>query len=177
MSNVQIIKQCKNVTTDKLNVNSRSSAKKLPWVSDGLKSSTHSLPLKTSSWLKITLRRSESECSPGTLPPMETQADDYEVIIPAFTADWCIRLEWTLKGIPNISFHLSVSLFGCSVIYTWNLQSLYSNFLKNSFHIHFLWCVVVVCSRCLFTVYMYSMLVSTIKPCYSLITSFLWLFS
>ena len=152
MSNVQITKQCKNVTTDKLNVN------KLPWVSDGLKSSTHSLPLKTSSWLKITLCRSESECSPGPLLPMETQADDYEVIIPAFTADWCIRLEWTLKGIPNISFHLSVSLFGCSVIYTWNLQSLYSNF----FFILFIFiffdvlllsvldvCLLCICTPCL----------------------------
>ena len=157
MSNVQIIKQCKNVTTDKLNVNSRSSAKKLPWVSDGLKSSTHSLPLKTSSWLKITLRRSESECSPGTLPPMETQADDYEVIIPAFTADWCIRLEWTLKGIPNISFHLSVSLFGCSVIYTWNLQSLYSNFFFILFIFIFfdvlLLSVLDVCLLCIYVLH------------------------
>ena len=176
MSNVQITKQCKNVTTDKLNVNSRSSAKKLAWVSDGLKSSTHSLPLKTSSWLKITLRRSECECSPGTLPPMETQADDYEVIIPAFTANWCIRLEWTLKGIPNIFFHLSVSLFGCSVIYTWNLQSLCAKF----FFILFIFvyfdvlllsvldvCLLCICAPCL----------SVHKPCYSLITSFSWLFS
>lgn len=41
-----------------------SSTKKFAWFVDGLKSSTHSLPWKTSSFPKIKLWRSESKCYP-----------------------------------------------------------------------------------------------------------------
>ena len=54
----------------------------IAWFSDSSKPSAHSLPWTPLSRLKIRLWRSESECSP--CPPRETQAGEYEVILPIF---------------------------------------------------------------------------------------------
>ena len=37
-----------------------------------------------------------------------------------------VKLEWILKGVPNISFHLNVSLFGCVQSYMLEAASFWS---------------------------------------------------
>ena len=95
MWHAQVTMQRENATTDKLNVNPQliheevnpvpwplfwegsgyEIVKKLAWFSDGLKSSTHSLPQVTSSHLKIRKKKIMWK-RVLTLPPRETQAGE-----------------------------------------------------------------------------------------------------
>ena len=83
MSNVEITKRHENATTDKLNVNPRSSAKKFNSLIFRRLEVVHSLPPLD------TFELSENQATKMwkqvlTLPPKEMQVGEYEVIVPAY---------------------------------------------------------------------------------------------
>ena len=80
MSNVEITKQHENATTDKLNVNPRSSAKKFNSLIFRRLEVVHSLPPLD------TFELSENQATKmwKQVLPKEMQVGEYEVIVPAY---------------------------------------------------------------------------------------------
>ena len=85
MLNVKLTKQCENATTDKLHVNPPLIREEVSLIFRWLEV-VHSLPPRmTSSRLKSGYEEVKVSAHPA---PVETQAGEYEMIIPAFPWGW-----------------------------------------------------------------------------------------